>query len=79
MPRGKFDLTNQKYYPGLGSDASSVWKRSFVRRHLVGKPVVASPNVGSFLRLAKVGRSSAKAKYPATQCPTLHYTDFSLT
>ena len=25
--------------------------RSFVRRHLAGKPVVASPNVGCFLRL----------------------------
>ena len=25
--------------------------RSFLRRHLVGKPVVASPNVGCFLRL----------------------------
>ena len=24
-PRGKFDSTNQKHYPGLGSDASSVW------------------------------------------------------
>ena len=24
MPRGKFDLTNQKHYPDLGSDASSV-------------------------------------------------------
>ena len=26
--------------------------RSFLRRHLAGKPVVASPNVGCFLRLA---------------------------
>jgi len=26
---------------------------SFLRLHLVGKPVVASPNVGCFLRLAK--------------------------
>ena len=25
MPRGKFDSTNQKHYPDLGSDASSVW------------------------------------------------------
>ena len=27
--------------------------RSFFRRHLAGKPVVASPNVGCFLRLVK--------------------------
>ena len=26
VPRGKFDSTNQKLYPDLGSDASSVWK-----------------------------------------------------
>ena len=25
VPREKFDSTNQKYYPDLGSDASSVW------------------------------------------------------
>ena len=25
MLRGKFDSTNQKHYPDLGSDASSVW------------------------------------------------------
>ena len=25
MRRGKFDLTNQKHYPDLGSDASSVY------------------------------------------------------
>ena len=27
------------------------FQRLFVRRHLAGKPVVASPNVGCFLRL----------------------------
>ena len=27
--------------------------RSFLRRHFAGKPEVASPNVGCFLRLAK--------------------------
>ena len=37
MPRGKFDSTNQKHYPDLGS---------YLRRHLAGKPVVASPNDG---------------------------------
>ena len=26
--------------------------RSFLRRHLAGKPVVASPNVGCFIRLS---------------------------
>ena len=25
VPREKFDSTNQKHYPDLGSDASSVW------------------------------------------------------
>ena len=25
MTSGKFDSTNQKHYPGLGSDALSVW------------------------------------------------------
>ena len=55
VPRGKFDSTNQKHYSDLGSDASSVWNfcARFLRRHLAGKPVVASPNVGCFLRLAE--------------------------
>ena len=37
----------------LGSDMSSVWNfcARFSRRHLAGKPVVGSPNVGCFLRL----------------------------
>ena len=30
--------------------------RSFLRRHLAGKPVVASPNVGCFLRLVSYQR-----------------------
>ena len=61
VPRGKFDSTNHKHYPDLGSDAWSVWRwiiihgmeflRSFLRCHLAGKPVVASPNVNCFLRL----------------------------
>ena len=25
MPRGKFDSTNQKHYPDLGSEATPVW------------------------------------------------------
>ena len=25
VPHGKFDSTNQKHYPDLGSNASSVW------------------------------------------------------
>ena len=54
MPRGKFDSTNQRHYPDLGGDASSVWNlflRLFLRLPLAGKPVVASPNAGCFLRL----------------------------
>ena len=47
--------TDQKHDQDLGSDASSVmdFLRSFLRRHLAGKPVVASPNVGCFLRLSR--------------------------
>ena len=46
MPRGKFASTNQKHYPDLGSDTSSVWK------FCVRFSVLASRNVGCFLRLA---------------------------
>ena len=31
--------------------------RSFLRRHLAGKPVVASPNIGCFLRLVSVWKA----------------------
>ena len=56
QPRGKFMSTNQKQYPDLGNDASSVWNSCARRlsRHLAGKPVVASPNVGCFLRLDEI-------------------------
>ena len=49
-----FGMNNQKHYPELGSDASSGMEflRLFLRHHLVGKPVVASPNVGCFLMLS---------------------------
>ena len=45
FPRG---TTNQKHYPDLGQwpVISTEFLRSFLRRHLAGKPVVASPNVG---------------------------------
>ena len=33
--------------------------RSFLRRHFVGKPVVASANVGCFLRLVKVQKNDS--------------------
>ena len=44
VPHGKFDSANQKNYPDLGSDASSVMEfvRSFLRRHLARKPVHGS-------------------------------------
>ena len=55
MPRGKFDSANQKHYPDLGSEASSVLifcvHFSDVIWQLAGKPVVVWPNVGCFLRL----------------------------
>ena len=56
MPRGKFDSTNQKHYPDLGSDTSSVWNfcARFVDVIWQGKPVVTSPNVGSFVSLVSV-------------------------
>ena len=51
----------QKHYPDLGSDAwrviSMEFLRSFRRRHLAVKPVVASPNVGCFLRLQLLMKS----------------------
>ena len=37
--------------------------RSFLRRHLAGKPVVASPNVGCFLRLLKLAVSGNLSKF----------------
>ena len=53
VPRGKFDSTNQKHYPDLGSDESSVW--SFCARFSDviwrGKTVVVSLSVRCFLRL----------------------------
>ena len=43
--------TNQKQFPDLGSDTSSVWNFLHLFRgcHLAGKQVVTLPNVGSFL------------------------------
>ena len=39
--------------------------RSFLRRHLVGKPVVASPNVGCFLML---GEGKTKRSQIVKEC-----------
>ena len=36
VPREKFDSTNQKYYPDLGSDASSVWISALVSQTSFG-------------------------------------------
>ena len=36
LPRGKFDSTNQKHYPDLGSDASSVWNSALVSQTSFG-------------------------------------------
>ena len=46
--------TSEKYYPDLGSEASSVWNycARFSVRHFTEKTVVTSQNVDSFLRLA---------------------------
>ena len=45
-------LTNEKHYQDLGTDASLVGLRSYLRRHFAGKLLLASRNVGCFLRLA---------------------------
>ena len=37
--------------------------RTFLRRHFAGKPVVASRNVGFFLRLGGLGRVCATEMY----------------
>ena len=65
VPGGKFDSANERHYPDLVSDTSSVW--NFCARFsnviwrgnqwwchqmsFTGKPVVATWNVGCFLRL----------------------------
>ena len=51
VPREKFDSTNQKHYPDLGSDASSVWISALVSQlSFGGKLAAASPNIGCFRR-----------------------------
>ena len=50
----KICFTNQRHYPFLGSntsDTSMAFLQSFLRRHFVRKRMVASQNVGYFLRL----------------------------
>ena len=49
---GKFTSISQKHYPDLGSDTSSLWNFcAFLSTSFAGKPVMASQNVGCFLRL----------------------------
>ena len=53
VPRGKFDSTNQKHLPDLGTGRviSMEFLRSFFRRHFAGKPVVRLRNVACFLKI----------------------------
>ena len=44
--------------------------RSFLRRHLAGKPVVASPNVGCFLRLVNLTGTTCTAP---VHSPSVYY------
>ena len=44
--------------------------RSFLRRHFAGKPVVASRNVGCFLRLRFVDTITLPAKHSLTTVET---------
>ena len=66
MPLREFALTNQSYYPGLGSETTSVWKflHSFLRRHFaMGELVVASRNAGCFLRLQLMHLSKVPGRF----------------
>ena len=47
--------TNQKHYPDLRSDVSLVWDFC-----ALGKPVVALPNVGCFLKLDNKSTDNGK-------------------
>ena len=46
--RGKFDSPNQKPYPDLGSDMSSVWNLCVCFSDITSP---GKPNVGCFLRV----------------------------
>ena len=49
MPLGKFDSTNQKHSPDLGSDASSVWNSALVSQtSFRGETSGGVANVGFF-------------------------------
>ena len=58
FPRG---MTNQKHYPDLDSNTSSVWNFCARFSDVIswGNPVVASANVGCFLRLVKVQKNDS--------------------
>ena len=64
-------INNQKRYPDLGSDASSVWNfwaRLFLRRHFAGKPVVSKCRLFSLavsLLLFKTFNGANKSCFPA--------------
>ena len=54
VPLGKFDSANQKHYPDLGSDASSVWNLCARFSDVIrqgNQYMVVLPNVSCFLRL----------------------------
>ena len=54
VPHGKFDSANQKHYPDLGSDASSVWNLCALFSDVLwqgNQYMVVLPNVSCFLRL----------------------------
>ena len=54
-------MTNQKHYPDLDSNTSSVWNFCVRFSDVIswGNPVVASANVGCFLRLLKVQKNDS--------------------
>ena len=73
FPRGR---TNQNHYSELGSDTSSVWNFCARMSDVIswGKPVMASRNVGCFLRLVKKRRACLKTLvgYCSSEC-LLHF------
>ena len=53
--------------------------RSFLRRHLAGKPVVATPNVGCFLRLEHTWRFHCKRPFSIHTCMNMIIPDDNCT
>ena len=83
VARGKFTLTNQEHYLDVSSDTviSMEFLHLFLRRQFAAKPVMASRNVGCFLKLkllcqkngrkSDMGHRDTHFNYLPTRCKTL--------